>query len=266
MLRERGSNIQREVDVLVEANLAGCIVRLAVECRDRTRRDDIEWIDQLVGKSRDLPVDKIIAVSNSGLTPAALEKAAANNIEVRTLVEAFDADWPKELVKSHFANLNIYVKVKGYTVFTDPEWPEPKRPSSATFAGRTLDTAEFEEMLTQVAHQQIARILEEATDHPLRRLENLNRGYEMAFELGLREPTTLTATAGTTHKLLHLTLACQVTFRYEDIPVTRHLFGDIGVTLAVDEKAEPTAVRIMRVQVPGESPAELTVPLDPSEE
>jgi hypothetical protein len=71
MLREKGSSTEREVDVLVEARLADTVVRLAVECRDRSRRDDIEWIDQLIGKYRDLPVDKIIAVSASGVTKSA---------------------------------------------------------------------------------------------------------------------------------------------------------------------------------------------------
>jgi hypothetical protein len=38
---------------------------MAVECRDYTRQQNIQWVDQLIGKYKDLKVNKIIAVSSS---------------------------------------------------------------------------------------------------------------------------------------------------------------------------------------------------------
>src|SRR5688572_759202 len=75
LLRERSSLAKREVDILIEYEIAGTKLRIAVECRDRSRKDDIEWIDGLIGKYRDLEVDKVIAVSNSGFSSDAIEKA-----------------------------------------------------------------------------------------------------------------------------------------------------------------------------------------------
>jgi len=249
MLRERGSSVEREVDVLIETRVGDTDVRLAVECRDRSRRDDIEWIDQLIGKYRDLPVDKVIAVSAAGVTKAADEKAAANRIEIRTLREALDADWPKELRRSSFANLNINVRPIRYFVVTDPEWPSPVPPNSIMFGSRVLTKPEFEEMLTAIGHDEIARILSQKTEHPLRKLENLNRDYEMEFELGVREPVIFTSNLGTQHRLLRMVLTCEVKFRYEDIPVRRHLLGNIGVTVAA-ASATNEPIRVLSVQIP----------------
>lgn len=266
MISERGSAVQREVDVLVESRVGDIVVRLGVECRDRTRRDDIEWVDQLIGKYRDLPVDKIIAVSAAGLTRAAEEKARANRIEVRTLTEALDADWPKELVKTQIANLRIHVQPKTYAVFSDPEWPNTNQPVAARFGGRELTKAEFELLLAEVGEREIFRILQDERDHPLRKLENLdNKDYDLELELGMVQPVTLISTLNTDHRLLHVTLKCNVNFQYRDLPIRRHLYGGIGVTVATDTTAEP-AVRIVKVQEPGREPRETTVPLEDSEE
>lgn len=39
LLKERNSNSEREVDILIEHEIAGTKLRMAVECRDRSRRD-----------------------------------------------------------------------------------------------------------------------------------------------------------------------------------------------------------------------------------
>jgi hypothetical protein len=266
MVRERGSSVEREVDILVESRVGDIVVRLGVECRDRARRDDIEWVDQLIGKYRDLPVDKIIAVSSSGLTRAAQEKAAANRIEVRTLTEALDADWPKELVKTQIANLRIHVQPKKYAVFSDPEWPDTRQPVAARFGDRELTKTEFELLLAEVGEREIFRILENERDHPLRQLENLdNKDYDLELELAMAQPVTLVSALNTDHRLLHVTLKCKVNFQYCDLLVRRHLYGDIGVTIATDTTAEP-AVRIVKVQEPGRAPRDASIPIEGDEE
>jgi hypothetical protein len=50
LLKERDSDAKREVDILIEDEVAGVKVRIAVETRDRSRPDTLEWIDGLVGK------------------------------------------------------------------------------------------------------------------------------------------------------------------------------------------------------------------------
>lgn len=89
----------REVDILLEASIYDAPLRIAVECRDRSRKSDIEWIDGLIGKYRDLPVHKVIAVSRRGFSVTAAEKAVATKIDLRSLEQCDDADWSSEFTK-----------------------------------------------------------------------------------------------------------------------------------------------------------------------
>ena len=69
-LREDGTGQPREVDVLVEHNIAGHDISIAVECRDYTRDQNLEWIDNLIGKYSRLKVSHVVAVSSSPFSEA----------------------------------------------------------------------------------------------------------------------------------------------------------------------------------------------------
>ena len=83
----------REVDILVCHEYAGHYFRFIIECRDRARKETVEWIDGLVGRTKSLKVDRVIAVSSKGFAAAAERKAKYNNIETITMREAQDRDW-----------------------------------------------------------------------------------------------------------------------------------------------------------------------------
>jgi hypothetical protein len=89
----------REVDILVCHEYAGHKFRSIIECRDRARSETVEWIDGLVGKTKSLKVDKVIAVSSKGFAAAAERKAKYNNIETITMREAQERDWANFLFK-----------------------------------------------------------------------------------------------------------------------------------------------------------------------
>src|SRR5215218_8768336 len=72
---ERGRNANREIDLLLEHELFGTHMKIAVEVRGRKRKDTLERIDSLVGKYKDMNVQKIIAISTSGFTDEAVIKA-----------------------------------------------------------------------------------------------------------------------------------------------------------------------------------------------
>lgn len=93
MVLDKEAGILREVDVLVEYKYAGHDFRFIVECRDRSRSESVEWIDGLVGKTKSLNVNKVIAVSSKGFASSAEKKAKENGIETLTLEEANEADW-----------------------------------------------------------------------------------------------------------------------------------------------------------------------------
>ncbi|MDA3916263.1 MAG: restriction endonuclease [Deltaproteobacteria bacterium] len=99
MVFDKEAKILREVDILVSQDVAGHEIRLAVECRDRSRAESVEWIDALIGKTQSLDVHKVVAVSSEGFSASAKEKATAHGIDTLTLEEANEKDWETYFIK-----------------------------------------------------------------------------------------------------------------------------------------------------------------------
>lgn len=93
MVKEVGTGMEREIDIHVKGRLGGHPISLGIECRDRKRKADTTWIDELYGKYRDLPIDRLIAVSKSGFAKTAVEKAKLLNIETFSLENIDDINW-----------------------------------------------------------------------------------------------------------------------------------------------------------------------------
>ncbi|MGR6327718.1 restriction endonuclease [Sphingomonas sp. XXL09] len=90
---------RREVDILIRTKVAGSDLSLAVECRDYSRAQSVEWIDSLIGKYQNLPIDKVLAVSSSGFTAASTLKAARHRMHCLAADDAADVDWAAEFTK-----------------------------------------------------------------------------------------------------------------------------------------------------------------------
>ena len=88
-----------EVDVLIELKVGEHTVRMALECRDHKRKQSVTWIEQLEGRYRHLPVDKVIAVTRTGYSKTAYIRAQASKITPLTLREALKTEWPAEFSK-----------------------------------------------------------------------------------------------------------------------------------------------------------------------
>lgn len=99
MVLDKEAGILREVDILVEYKYAGHNFCFVVECRDRSRSETVEWIDGLIGKTKSLKVNKVIAVSSKGFTASAERKAKENGIDILTLKEANETDWASFPIK-----------------------------------------------------------------------------------------------------------------------------------------------------------------------
>lgn len=97
MVKERDGVTEREVDILVEHEVAGIPVTLAIECRAHARNQTVEWIDGLIGKYASLPIDVVVAISPHPFTKAAVAKAAANKIQLISAKDAEKVDWPGSL-------------------------------------------------------------------------------------------------------------------------------------------------------------------------
>jgi hypothetical protein len=75
------SGERREVDVVIEANVAGHTVTVSLECRDHQRPQTVSWVEEMHAKHERLPTDRLVLVSRSGFTPGALAKAQSYGIE-----------------------------------------------------------------------------------------------------------------------------------------------------------------------------------------
>ena len=124
MLSESDGTL-REVDILLERRIADVQIRIAIECRDRSRKSDVDWIDGLIGKFRSLKVEKVIAVCRRGFSAAATTKANANNIELRTLEQSLKHEWKEEFLKLGFAAFEFTPQLRAVEIKFDPAPVEP---------------------------------------------------------------------------------------------------------------------------------------------
>lgn len=122
MVLEQGllQPIEREVDVLLTLNAGIGVLRIAIECRERSRKDDVSWIDELIGKYRNLFIDKVIAVSNTGFTAAAIEKARLNNITLMAVVDASTTNWQAVFHSLGYAQVSHRFTVKSFVFESQP--------------------------------------------------------------------------------------------------------------------------------------------------
>jgi len=70
-----------------------------VECRIHKKRQDVKWIEELIGRKLSLRSDAIIAVSASGFTKGAILKANAHGVIIRdvmSLTEQEISHWGKK--------------------------------------------------------------------------------------------------------------------------------------------------------------------------
>jgi hypothetical protein len=135
-LKERTTGAEREVDILIEVEVCGEKLRIAVECRDRARKDTIGWIDELIGKYQGLDVHKVVAVSRSGFSPEAAKKALANGIETRALEQALVTNWQEEFVRLGMAKLTYQTMLVKARVDAKPPFTNQGKASGTVTDGQ----------------------------------------------------------------------------------------------------------------------------------
>ncbi len=74
---------KREVDASIKYIINGEPIVITVECRDRNKRQDVTWLEQLYGKKQSLGISKVICVSAEGFSSDAIKKGEQFNIELR---------------------------------------------------------------------------------------------------------------------------------------------------------------------------------------
>ncbi len=90
----------REVDASVRYQVGSIPVLITIECRDRTSREDVTWIEQLISKRDSVGASVTVAVSSTGFSLPAIEKARSRGIEIRLLREVSEdavREWAQKL-------------------------------------------------------------------------------------------------------------------------------------------------------------------------
>ncbi|MGW3353265.1 hypothetical protein ACWDA3_59110 [Nonomuraea rubra] len=98
-LPDRVTGEPREVDVVVSGHMAGQPLLIGIECRDRSRKDSVSWVEEMRAKHDDLPTDRLVLVSKSGFSKAAVIKARHYRIELVTPGQPIADDGPLAALK-----------------------------------------------------------------------------------------------------------------------------------------------------------------------
>jgi len=100
----------RQIDVLIRRD--GAVIH--IECRLHRAKQDVGWVEELIGRRASLGADLIIGVSAGGFTRGAERKAADHGIMLRDLPELSEreiASWGERLALSiewlHIENLRL---------------------------------------------------------------------------------------------------------------------------------------------------------------
>lgn len=80
-IRDPDTGQIRQIDITIKKNEK----ITHIECRKRSSKQDVMWIEELIGRKQSLDADKMIAVSDSGFTGPAIAKARAKGIFLRDI-------------------------------------------------------------------------------------------------------------------------------------------------------------------------------------
>ena len=116
MLHDNVTEEEREVDILIESEVAGHKITIGVECNAQTRKSCVEWVERMRGKHQNLPTDKLILVSQSGFYRSATKKAQFYGIDTISLGNAMKADWTKIVGKKERLFFEYYDNTAHYYV------------------------------------------------------------------------------------------------------------------------------------------------------
>lgn len=75
----------REVDASIRSRIGTAEMLVTIECRQRTKIQDLTWIEQLATKKKAIGADRTIAVSAAGFTESTKTLADQNGISLRRL-------------------------------------------------------------------------------------------------------------------------------------------------------------------------------------
>ena len=91
-IRCRTTGRLREVDASVRSQIGTSNVLITIECRKRSAKQDVTWIEQLATKKQAIGAARTIAVSSSGFSSEAEAAASHHGIDLRRLSDVSAAE------------------------------------------------------------------------------------------------------------------------------------------------------------------------------
>jgi hypothetical protein len=100
MLTNRLTGEPREVDVVLRSMTAGYETVIAIEATSPSRRAAVDWVEQMIGKHKNLPTNTVVLVSERGFTKQARALAIAENMTPISTEVLTDGDQAFRIVNS----------------------------------------------------------------------------------------------------------------------------------------------------------------------
>lgn len=255
----------REIDILLERKIADIPLRLAIECRDRSRKSDVDWIDGLIGKFRSLKIDKIVAVCRKGFSAAATAKAVANNIDLRVLTECLTHEWTSEFMRLGIAQFEFQPEFRSVEITLNP--PEVQGIELTTIvetihalaAPRTLEQVVIACFAENVAPR-IKQHVEQEFLAKLLPLADLTRTWEFTVPVEIRDIWVLSK-AGTRHSVEQMLFTVAGQSRTQVAPVRHFQYGSTALASEAKLNAGTNTHNMSVVQVAGQNSLIVTLSL-----
>ena len=268
MIKERGRGTEREVDLLLTHRAFGTELRIALECRDRRRRDDVAWIDALIGKYKDLEVDKVIAVSGSGFSRAAREKAAAHRIDALTLREALETDWPAEFTRLRVGRWAGSFRPRSFAVFTRETLSFALTPETVihTEAGEVFGTVG---VIAHTMYEGQRDAINRSLGERFREFFKTRADFDtpVVAEISIAPPSPLYVhdPDGPRRRAEYLVLKMQCSITTEEVETEHYLLGGVWVTRARIPHLDGTSAFSLLAVQSAEMPDAPAVHVEPTE-
>lgn len=242
LLVDRIIGKKREVDIVIAGSLGPREVLIGVEVT--ASRADITWVEQMIGKHKHLPTDKLVLFAQGGFSKDAEEEAASEGVETVTLGVPEEADWPEivgKLTKVYLARADLIPEKGTATLKASPGVEPEVGPDTVLFASNGARVCSFQELTDWFLSK--ANVLEQ-----LYVREDREKLMSFRAEITLPQGLFMKDTEGNLHEVSALKLdgGCQylgatadiTSSRYRGSPVAygKTTLGDQPLAFAVTEQ------------------------------
>jgi len=134
------SKVERQIDILIEGNIAGFDLTIVIDCKYFGKKVDVKDVDEFLGYLHDLRASKGILITNNGYTPAAHNRAMNDTRDVELRIIEF-----KDLEQYQGFVAIPYFGKHGAVVSAPEGWiadSAPPKPQLAAFYPMGLSRAE----------------------------------------------------------------------------------------------------------------------------